>query len=119
MIALLLFGHLSCKLLCRERIYVCLQGEVVVEASGKDSSLSLKRRHYNAHRSNLTYGGFLESTCTEHCRDDGGVVITSSSNGVETQDSREAEWKEEEKEGGIGITDDSLFKACGGRTAHK
>ena len=98
-------------------MYRLLQDGVVIETSAPDSSLSLKKRHYNAHRSELAYGGFLDSTSTECRRSDGGVVITHVSG--KDEDRREEEEIEGEGEGRGPNADDFLFKACGGRTAHK
>ncbi len=89
----------------------------MIETGGKDSSSSLKRRHYDAHRSELTYGGFLDSTGSECRHSDSTVVVTSSSK--RKRESLKDGGEEEEEEGGRENMDDSLFKACGGRTAHK
>ncbi len=90
---------------------------MVIETRVSDSSLSLKKKHYNAHRSELAYGGFLDSTSTERRRRDGGVAISPGSQ--KDEGLREEDEMEGDGEGGNKNVDDILFKACGGRTAHK
>ena len=78
-----------------------------------DTSLSMKKRHYGQHRKGLTYGGFLESTTAlDNAAEIGMGGRTRKEAMVEKKGRRIGEKR-------LGVTDELLFEACGGRTAHK
>jgi hypothetical protein len=111
-----------------------VQGEVSIAAE-TDTSLAMKKRHYGQHRKELSYGGFLESTSVQHSLSDSPVALERGEKDKEEGRVRKRIESEEEEgmagkmvrgankrqrdEKKIGMTDEELFEACGGRTAHK
>lgn len=91
---------------------------MAIEAGQEDSSFCLKRKHYDVHRKELMYGGFLGSTSMEYRRGDGSVVATTCSSRTKSKDHLKAD-EDINSQGNEMVNDDSIFKACGGRTAHK
>ena len=81
---------------------------MVIEAS-QDTSVSLKRKHYDSHKRALRYGGFLDSTSVQ-LQQEVGVVreVKAGSDSGGDESSQE-----------VVVADALLLEACGGRTAHK
>ncbi len=90
----------------------------MVVKSDADSASSLRKKHYDLHRNELSYGGFLDSTSLQCPPNKSGVVKVNKKKMV-----IESSAQKEDQEGvsdGLGcVSDEVLFKACGGRTAHK
>lgn len=89
--------------------------------SDQDTSASLKKRHYDSHRKELKYGGFLNSTCTQ-LQQEVGVVREVQHGRREGSDSTGelAGGGSVEVAEGAKVADDAvLLRACAGRTAHK
>ena len=99
------------------KVFLSFLQDGVSIATEKDTSLSLKKKHYGEFKRELSYGGFLESSSVQCSLGDGGVTVTAKSDGK----TEEGEGEEGEGEGVkiLQIADDMLFEACGGRTAHK